>query len=83
MNKIGVIATQGDVSEHINAMKKAAERSIYKIVRIKHKGTIPGSTPSYYREAKARPYPACFTKKAWLKRYFISHPKLIVNCWQN
>ena len=40
MNKIGVLAIQGDISEHINAMKRAVKGSIYEIVKIKHKGTI-------------------------------------------
>jgi len=40
MSRIGVLAIQGDVSEHINAMKRAAEGSIYEIVKIKHEGAV-------------------------------------------
>jgi 5'-phosphate synthase pdxT subunit len=40
MSKIGVLAIQGDVSEHVNAVKRAAEGSTYEIVKIKHKGAV-------------------------------------------
>lgn len=40
MSKIGVLAIQGDVSEHINAMKRAASGSYREIVAIKHKGSV-------------------------------------------
>ena len=41
--KIGVIAIQGAVSEHIDALKRAlAERGVYaEVVAIKHKGIVP------------------------------------------
>ena len=41
--KIGVIAIQGAVSEHIDALKRAlAERVVYaEVVAIKHKGIVP------------------------------------------
>lgn len=41
MSKIGVLAIQGDVSEHVNAVKRAAEGSTYEIVTIKHKNAVP------------------------------------------
>jgi 5'-phosphate synthase pdxT subunit len=41
MSKIGVVAIQGDVSEHIDAMKRVVDDSICEIVAIKHKGTVP------------------------------------------
>ena len=40
MSKIGVIAIQGDVSEHINAVKRSTEGSSCKIIKIKHKGSV-------------------------------------------
>jgi 5'-phosphate synthase pdxT subunit len=41
--KIGVIAIQGAVSEHVNALKRALEeRGIYaEVVAIRHKGIVP------------------------------------------
>ena len=41
--KIGVIAIQGAVSEHVNALKRALEeRGVYaEVVAIKHKGIVP------------------------------------------
>jgi len=40
MSKIGVIAIQGDVSEHVNAVKRSTEGSICEIIKIKHKGAV-------------------------------------------
>ncbi|HXY87652.1 MAG TPA: pyridoxal 5'-phosphate synthase glutaminase subunit PdxT, partial [Candidatus Acidoferrales bacterium] len=40
MSKIGVIAIQGDVSEHVNAVKRATEGSACEIIKIKHKGGV-------------------------------------------
>ncbi len=40
MSRIGVLAIQGDVSEHIEAMRRAADGSIDEVVKIKHKGTV-------------------------------------------
>jgi 5'-phosphate synthase pdxT subunit len=42
--KLGVIAIQGDVSEHVEALEKALEQRGEKaeIVTIKHKGIVPG-----------------------------------------
>jgi 5'-phosphate synthase pdxT subunit len=40
MGKIGVLAIQGDVSEHINAIRRAADGHYCEIVALKHKGTV-------------------------------------------
>ena len=42
--RIGIIAIQGNVEEHINALKKALEQAGYKaeILRIKRGGIVPG-----------------------------------------
>jgi len=40
MSKIGVIAIQGDVSEHVSAVKRAVEGSSCEIVKIKRKGIV-------------------------------------------
>jgi 5'-phosphate synthase pdxT subunit len=41
--RIGIIAIQGNVQEHVNAMQKALDRAGFKaeIIKIKHKGLVP------------------------------------------